>query len=138
MVVYGFYGLGKSTFCRKHSECCRDLDVHIDGDPLVTEREVRESAGCGGLVFTNCLCVFDIVDIVFIPADVNFVIDRLRHRGGVSDEFIDNFVRVDFETLLCGYRGKVIRLGVDKYISDFEDLLMQDVHYPYFPSMDCD
>jgi len=138
VVVYGFYGLGKSTFCKEHSECCRDLDVQIDGDPMVTEREVRESAGCGGLVFTNCLCVFDIVDIAFIPDDVNFVIDRLRRRGNVSDEFIDLFVRGEFVTLPCDYRGKVIRLGADEYISDYEDLLMQGVHYPYFPSMDCD
>lgn len=133
MIVYAFYGLGKSTFVARHKSMCRDIDeqdymLSIDFPQNYVEH-IYGNHESKKIVFTNVRSgIIDDNDVAlaFIPMNMEMVAERLRWRG-TSETFIKELLDRDneiFDELLKRFPNAII-VPDDKYLADYEDLIME-------------
>lgn len=136
MLIYGFFGTGKTTFCKEYPEVTIDLDeqFYVSHNWFMTNIELYK--GCGGLCFTNSFDSLPYVDIIFIPEHIELVKGRLKKRGNVKKTFLDKLNEDMLIQIKRQYTNKICVLGKREYILTYKDKLLEKVTYPYFPSFD--
>jgi len=132
MIIYAFYGLGKTTFSQNNILC-----VDMDAEYYYFENKtmdgyvdrLKQLSDSGKIVFTNIrreIMNDNLVDMSFIPETINVSLKRMISRGTDSSfilelearqEEIMNDLKIRFE--------KAIVIKDDEYISNYKDIIMQ-------------
>jgi len=132
MIIYAFYGLGKTTFSQNNILC-----VDMDAEYYYFENKtmdgyvdrLKQLSDSGKIVFTNIrreIMNDNLVDMSFIPETINVSLKRMISRGTDSSfilelearqEEIMNDLKIRFE--------KAIIIKDDEYISNYKDIIMQ-------------
>lgn len=133
MIVYAFYGLGKTIFVKNHPDIAEDMDeeFYLCGTDKTLEdyRAAVMTDADKRIKFVNCrIDTLDasLIDMVFIPTDMDFVIERLRIRG-VNEHFISEMLSSG-NLILNELRERfpnAIEVSKQEYISDYENLILE-------------
>lgn len=132
MIVYAYYGMGKTTLQNAH----KDVFIDIDEEYVMSEfnyeieaiKTYIEHLSKDHIVLINGrLLMLDIpIDIAFIPENVDITIERLKTRG-TDDSFV-NFVKESFDENMQWVKEKcksIIVLNKDEYLSDYTDMILR-------------
>ena len=92
MVIYAFYGMGKSTFTHSNADIWLDIDEQYYYDISIMEKIIKENKN-DKIVFINSLDskLIKYVDLAFVPNDIMVSINRLKRRN-VDNSFISNLI----------------------------------------------
>lgn len=133
MIIYAFYGLGKTTFVEKHNTISIDIDEQnymLSCDfPKNYVKHINENHNNGKVVFVNArkgIINDENIEIAFIPENMDMVIHRLKERG-VNEEFIKELIIRKDEILkeLKSRFPNAIVITKDKFLCDYEDLIVK-------------
>lgn len=127
MIIYAFYGMGKTTLCNK------EPDIFIDADYETYkfsphEMNYRDFVLCeskkGKVVLVNSpVDVLKDTDIAiaFIPSDIEYIAERLINRG-TNKYFVENLVTYKNTILreLNECFSRKIILNKNEYISNYQ------------------
>ena len=132
MIVYAFYGMGKTTLCNKNPDNFIDVDYEVykfEPREISYRDYVLNESKKGKVVFVNCpsdVLESKDIDIAFIPSDIEYIIDRLIERG-TNKWFVENLAAYKGEILeeLNERFSKKLVLKSNEYISDYKGELVK-------------
>lgn len=128
MVIYAFYGMGKSTFTHSNADICLDIDEQYYYDISIMEKIIKENKN-DKIVFINSLDskLIKYVDLAFVPNDIMVSINRLKRRN-VDNSFINNLIHYKdeiYDIINSNFSNlKIITLKDNEYISNYKDLIL--------------
>lgn len=132
MIVYAFYGLGKTTFVRKHANVAVDADEEYAMKrefPHNYRKSVYSYNDDNKIVFVNARNgVLDdsLISLAFIPENMDMIINRLRKRG-VDESFIRE-LEVNSDEIMKELNARfpnAIVLKENEYINDYGGLILK-------------
>lgn len=128
MVIYAFYGMGKSTFTHSNADICLDIDEQYYYDISIMEKIIKENKN-DKIVFINSLDskLIKYVDLALVPNDIMVSINRLKRRN-VDNNFISNLIHYKdeiYDIINSNFSNlKIITLKENEYISNYKDLIL--------------
>lgn len=135
MIVYAFYGLGKTTLA-KNSLTFEDIDDEFVfnkyGDIFLMDKFYDKLAAKDALSNNNIYLVNlkstvidEDIELAFLPDNIKMIQDRLRQRG-VAEDFIENICNQDVLDSLYKRFPDAIIIKEDEYLSDFKDYILEE------------
>ena len=135
MIIYAYYGLGKSTLTKAYPDKFIDIDEEYIvpqfafDTPAVTNYINEQSKDKIALI-NGCLFLSENinVDIAFIPENFDMVEERLYKRDDVNYWFMQT-VTEQFDDIIKAIKTKcknVITLSEDEYLSQYADVLLRN------------
>lgn len=132
MIIYAYYGLGKTTLCKKNPDLFIDVDEEYvmpkfnQNLDAVKDYILKMSKHHIVLINGRLFQIPEIkVDFAFIPANKQMILNRLENRH-TSQGFID-FVKYTFDENIFAVKTKcerVITLSPNDYLSDYKYLFI--------------
>ena len=130
MIVYAYYGMGKSTLQRRNPDIFVDVDYEMyrfEPHEITYRDYVLKESKKGKIVLVNCPS--DVLDskeiaIAFLPSDIDFIAKRLIERG-TNQGFVDNILSYKDEILkeLNELYSNKIVLKSNEYLSKYKGVL---------------
>lgn len=132
MIIYAYYGLGKTTLCKKNPDLFIDVDEEYVmpkfNQNLDAVKDYILEISKHHIVLINGR-LFQIpeikVDFAFIPANKQMILNRLENRH-TSQGFID-FVKYTFDENVFAVKTEcehVITLSPNDYLSNYRYLFI--------------
>lgn len=135
MIVYAFYGLGKTEFTKKSGLKCVDadeMDFIMNPDfPKCYIDFIKEHDAEDTVVFINArpyAIDFSIVKVAFLPSDINCIKKRLLDKG-IDHYFVSDIVmqwhdiKCDLDDIFGLYNTPEILLDEDEYLLNYTNLI---------------
>lgn len=130
MIVYAYYGLGKTTLCQTQPHLCTEIDEEYLPKPYDIDEVTRtiQTLSQTKIVFINGRLGLlpDIhIDVAMFPEDVNTTLKRLVNRH--TDPSFGTFLKETFhesKDLISARTDCVWLLSSDAYVSDYQTLLL--------------
>ena len=134
MIIYAYYGLGKSTLTKAYPDKFIDIDEEYIvpsfgfDKPAVADYINEQSKDKIALINGRLFLSEKInVDIAFIPENFDMIEERLYKRNDVNYWFMQT-VAEQFDDMVKAIKTKcknVITLNEDEYLSQYADVLLQ-------------
>lgn len=135
MIIYAYYGMGKTTFVGNHKEIAIDIDNQYFSRvnyPMNYRSAVYDEINAQKMIFINSdegAIDENDIDIAFIPSNMKMVERRLRERGTDVEFIYDMMQEAEAIMKMLHIRfPNAIELKDDEYISDYEELLLSRYH----------
>lgn len=128
MLIYAFYGTGKTTFTAMHEDFCIDADeqyfIHSPDFPNNYIQYIEKENENNKIVFVNCrkgILDDSKIDIAFLPKKMETAIKRLKSRN-TNDDFINEleYFQNEIMTELQNRFGNIIYYDEEQYINTYE------------------
>lgn len=135
MIVYAFYGLGKTTLA-KGSLTFEDIDdeyvFNKYGDIYLTDKFYNKLAAEDAisnssiyLVNLRSTVIDKDIELAFLPDNIEMIKERLRKRD-VAEDFIEDVCnQVVLDSLYKRFPDAII-IRENEYLSDFKDYIIEE------------
>lgn len=89
MIIYVSVGLGKTTYCKMHSNCCdADYYNYLHSNYSTYKEYVLEMSKLYDIVFINHVDGIDLIDQVYLADNFDMIVERVTKRE--NNKFIPN------------------------------------------------
>ena len=131
MIIYAYYGLGKTTLCKDRPDIFIDFDeeyamIDFNQDLNAIQKAITDLSKHYIVLINGHLSNLDIkINLAIMPDNIQMITNRLKNRD-VDKSFI-KFVTETFDENRHFINQKctnIITLKSDEYLSDYKDYIL--------------